>query len=45
MCLQRNNSFGFHVVGGIDNPKPSNGDPSIVVSDVIPRGAAVGVLR
>ncbi|XP_075257132.1 uncharacterized protein LOC142349449 isoform X4 [Convolutriloba macropyga] len=41
----KSSSFGFDVVGGLDNPKPSNGDPSIVVSDVVPRGPADGKLR
>ncbi|XP_044128735.1 tight junction protein ZO-2-like isoform X1 [Bufo gargarizans] len=37
--------FGIAVSGGKDNPHFENGEPSIVISDVLPDGPADGVLQ
>ncbi|KAM8961818.1 tight junction protein 2 isoform 2-T2 [Pelodytes ibericus] len=37
--------FGIAVSGGKDNPHFENGEPSIVISDVLPGGPADGVLQ
>lgn len=37
--------FGIAVSGGKDNPHFDNGEPSIVISDVLPGGPADGILQ
>ncbi|KAM3937657.1 tight junction protein 2 isoform 2-T2 [Leptodactylus fuscus] len=37
--------FGIAVSGGKDNPHFENGEPSIVISDVLPGGPADGILQ
>ncbi|XP_068176084.1 tight junction protein ZO-3 isoform X2 [Antennarius striatus] len=36
--------FGFALSGGKDKPNPDNGDTTVVVSDVLPNGPAMGRL-
>ncbi|XP_019134694.1 tight junction protein ZO-3 isoform X2 [Larimichthys crocea] len=36
--------FGFAISGGKDKPHPDNGDTTVVVSDVLPNGPAMGRL-
>uniref|UniRef100_A0A3Q3VLN8 PDZ domain-containing protein n=1 Tax=Mola mola TaxID=94237 RepID=A0A3Q3VLN8_MOLML len=36
--------FGFAISGGKDKPNPDNGDTTVVVSDVLPNGPAMGRL-
>uniref|UniRef100_H2VBK5 Tight junction protein 3 n=1 Tax=Takifugu rubripes TaxID=31033 RepID=H2VBK5_TAKRU len=36
--------FGFAISGGKDKPNPDNGDTTLVVSDVLPNGPAMGRL-
>ncbi|XP_065812288.1 tight junction protein ZO-3 isoform X2 [Labrus bergylta] len=36
--------FGFAISGGKDKPHPDNGDTTVVVSDVLPNGPAIGRL-
>ncbi|KAM9331498.1 tight junction protein 2-like [Gastrophryne carolinensis] len=47
VTLQRDSKkgFGIAVSGGKDNPHFENGEPSIVISDVLPGGPADGVLH
>uniref|UniRef100_A0A0N5A4W5 Tight junction protein ZO-1 n=1 Tax=Parastrongyloides trichosuri TaxID=131310 RepID=A0A0N5A4W5_PARTI len=37
--------FGIAISGGCDNPHFASGDPSIVISDVVERGPACGLLQ
>ncbi|XP_056615015.1 tight junction protein ZO-3 isoform X1 [Triplophysa dalaica] len=37
--------FGFAVSGGLDKPNPANGDTTVIVSDVISNGPAMGRLQ
>ncbi|XP_068092235.1 tight junction protein ZO-2 isoform X3 [Hyperolius riggenbachi] len=47
VTLQKDNKkgFGIAVSGGRDNPHFENGEPSIVISDVLPGGPADGYLQ
>ncbi|XP_075453764.1 tight junction protein 2 isoform X3 [Ascaphus truei] len=47
VTLQKDNKkgFGIAVSGGKDNPHFENGEPSIVISDVLPGGPADGLLH
>ncbi|KAG8455229.1 hypothetical protein GDO86_001429 [Hymenochirus boettgeri] len=47
VTLQKDNKkgFGIAVSGGKDNPHFENGEPSIVISDVLPGGPADGFLQ
>lgn len=40
-----NQGFGIAVSGGLDNPHYETGDTSIIVSDVVDRSPAEGLLR
>ncbi|KAM9460816.1 tight junction protein ZO-3 isoform 2-T2 [Clarias gariepinus] len=37
--------FGFAISGGRDKPNPVNGDPAVIISDVLPAGPAMGRLQ